>query len=306
MNNYLPSKKFIVIVSCIALAIVLFFVGRYFIQHRQQGAANLANVKGTSVTLKSLVEKDTDGDTVPDWQEALWGTDPMKKDTNGDGVTDDVYIAQQQKALDEKNGVATGTPAAKLNETETFAQQLFSSVASLKQSGNLTPDTIAGLSDGLSKNVALRKELPDAHTASDLVTTAKTKASITAYYESFKKTTTAEAKIGVGDELSLLGDAIDNNDTAKLAKLKAIADGYTKMANDLLKTKVPEDLAPTDLILINSYIKISAALQNLTQMNDNPLVGMIGLSQYEDESAKVIAALQTLDAYLQNNGIIAR
>ncbi len=36
--------------------------------------------------LGDLINRDSDGDQVPDWEESLWGTDPNKKDTDGNGV----------------------------------------------------------------------------------------------------------------------------------------------------------------------------------------------------------------------------
>ena len=41
-----------------------------------------------------LVNRDTDGDGLLDWEESLWDTDPNNKDTNGDGVSDSVEIAK--------------------------------------------------------------------------------------------------------------------------------------------------------------------------------------------------------------------
>lgn len=38
-------------------------------------------------------ETDTDGDGVPDWMEAIWGTDPNKPDSDGDGFDDGFEIA---------------------------------------------------------------------------------------------------------------------------------------------------------------------------------------------------------------------
>src|SRR6476620_135431 len=114
MNNYkkyLPSKKlvFITLISFAVLGIVFFFIG---VKKKNDAIAlqnsSVENIKGQSVTIKDIVEKDTDGDTIPDWEEVLWGTDPSKKDTNDDGIPDNVEIEKKKQALGADNTPTAG------------------------------------------------------------------------------------------------------------------------------------------------------------------------------------------------------
>ena len=46
-------------------------------------------------TLNDLLQKDTDGDGVMDWEEALWGTDPNNP-TTFNNVADSEYIKEKR------------------------------------------------------------------------------------------------------------------------------------------------------------------------------------------------------------------
>ena len=49
-----------------------------------------------NLTIKDLVNKDTDRDGILDWEEGLWGTDPTKKETTL-GTPDKVAIENLKK-----------------------------------------------------------------------------------------------------------------------------------------------------------------------------------------------------------------
>ena len=45
-----------------------------------KGAGQKNGLTYGNITIKDLVNKDTDGDGILDWEEGLWGTDPTKKE----------------------------------------------------------------------------------------------------------------------------------------------------------------------------------------------------------------------------------
>ena len=73
------------ITIAVAFAVIV-ITGAWFLS--KPGGASLANAESTEALLKSYAIQDTDGDGLPDWEESLYGTDPKKADTDGDGIGD--------------------------------------------------------------------------------------------------------------------------------------------------------------------------------------------------------------------------
>ena len=98
-KNYLPSKKFIYsIVILVTIGILFFVVSSLLSKKNHFSAANSSQLQASNMTINDLLQKDSDGDGVADWQEALWGTDPNKKQTF-DGISDSEYISKKKADL---------------------------------------------------------------------------------------------------------------------------------------------------------------------------------------------------------------
>src|SRR6266568_3084652 len=94
-------KKAIWIVFAITFVVALFFIKnknlfdntiKYLGINKKTGL-----VYDPNTTVKDLVNKDTDGDGIPDWQENLFGTDPTKKETTP-GTPDSVVVEKLRQA----------------------------------------------------------------------------------------------------------------------------------------------------------------------------------------------------------------
>src|ERR1035437_9845115 len=99
--KYLPSKKFMLIIGAGLVLVVVIFVIFFMSSSGQNfttGNKNNTALKVENQTITDLIQKDSDGDGVPDWEEVLWGTDPNKKITFND-TPDATYIANKKKAL---------------------------------------------------------------------------------------------------------------------------------------------------------------------------------------------------------------
>lgn len=92
-----------------------------FIQEKQKNG-----LVYQSTTIGELVNKDTDGDGIPDWEEKLWGTDPTKKETTP-GIPDGLAI-QKLKAAQGINETTSSGPE-NLTHTDEFSRELFSTIA---------------------------------------------------------------------------------------------------------------------------------------------------------------------------------
>jgi len=110
------------------------------------------------VAVKNSVinETDSDSDGLKDWEEVLWGTDPMKKISNPEKIPDADYI---QKKIDAKEGLPTqntnsltakalATPGE--DATVALSKDIFAEYVSLKKSGNLNPASIDQLTERIA------------------------------------------------------------------------------------------------------------------------------------------------------------
>ena len=78
MNKLLPSKKFIKVFGGIVLALgLIVLIGVVF--NKKTIFETKKENSGQVIVVGDLIEKDTDGDGLKDWEESLWGTDKEKR-----------------------------------------------------------------------------------------------------------------------------------------------------------------------------------------------------------------------------------
>ena len=307
-KKYLPSKKFVIItlISFAIIGLIFFFIG---LKKKHDAAAqensNLQNIKGQSVTIKDIVEKDTDGDSIPDWEEVLWGTDPAKKDTNGDGISDNVEIEKKKQALADENTPAQNDNSdAALNETQKFSREFFASIMALQQSGNLNDQTLGELANSVKENAALEQNLPDSYSLADIKTSEDSKVNSKKYHDQLIGVLTKYKDTNIGEELSILDASLSAEDKKSLGDLGGIALEYKNMADDLAKITTPSSVAQIHLTLINSSKNTGFSIENMLQIYDNSIKGLIGISQYKKESDIFDQSFLDLQDYFKKNGIL--
>src|SRR5207244_2422620 len=81
--SYLPNWR-----TVTALGIALVLVAGAYILARGFEAPAAARASTETALLQAIATKDSDGDGLPDWEEALYGTDPHVVDTRNLGMTD--------------------------------------------------------------------------------------------------------------------------------------------------------------------------------------------------------------------------
>lgn len=269
---------------------------------KQEG--ELAGIEIQNVALlKDIVEKDSDGDGIKDWEEELWGTDPNNPDTDGDGIPDNIEIEQKRSALAvsaSQNGIIE---EGSLNETDIFAREFFTTVVALGQSGNFNQGTIDTIANSFSQSITT-EDIPDSYSMSDLKITSPAPEGIEGYYNNFKALVENPSYKDIGSELEILAEALQNDDKAVLQELGGIANAYKSLAQEVKNVIVPSDIASTHLAFINNYMKTGEAIQKMEVVFDNPLVGVTGIAQHKTYSDEFVVIVETLETYFEENGII--
>ncbi len=301
ISQYLPSKKFSIFLLVLVF-IALCFLGFKYFGNPFAKISQYKSAQSSDLKLEEFATKDTDVDGVPDWEEALWGTDPKNKDTKDSGVGDKAYIESRKLALNQSGG--TNATDVKLNETDIFARDFLTAILSLKQQGQLNSTTVSNLSETVLKNAAVKTVLPDLFSANSLIEYKDSSMANIAKYHSDISKILKKYKDSVGNELQTMAVVVDSEGQSGLDELKATSTNYDSLAQELLKIKIPKDAVSLHLDLVNSAKNTSIAISNMSQLYENPLLGLIGVGQENIYSPKMITSMENLATYFAKNGII--
>lgn len=306
-KNYLPSTRFIQIVSSILL---VFGIGGiiYLVVKESQPEISIANVNVAEVR-KSL--KDKDGDGLTDWEEQLWRTDPKDKDTDEDGIFDGVEVKNNTDPLIKGTNSSLTSYQKKILYTipeedsiTNKTQNLFD--GSFPKMLILADNAIAGNKASLSEIEKITEAFPIPGTIQETVFEAtdlsiQQKTDYLAYAENLKKLADNYANI-VGDELSITGESIKESDPHKLLSIRSIAIRYETMARDMMKIPVPNTLAKEQLATANAYMKLSGVVMKLSSVSADPLQGLVAIRDYQTTSTSADTAYLTLFTRLSAYG----
>ncbi len=260
----------------------------------------------SDATFVDLVNKDTDGDGVMDWEEGLWSTDPTKKETTP-GTPDKVAIEKIKTAQGvavEKTDTTKDSANQndeKLTETEKFSRELFATVAAANQNGNtMDQPTIESLSDALSakiKNPVVRK----VYLLTDIkIGASDDKQAISNYAGALiniQKIYTVNYT--VLDVLQKFMVDENNVDVSVLSKLDPIINQTNQVMQAGIKMSVPPSLAVMHLNVINSLERLSENLSDIKLYGTDPILSLGAISQYNQNANTLESDVGSLESTIQ-------
>jgi hypothetical protein len=304
--KYLPSKKFALITSVVIVLAVLIFI-IFFMSSSGENFSIIGNKKNTALkvenpTLPDLIQRDTDGDSIADWEEALWGTDKNKKITFND-TPDATYIENKKKELKIEGSVSAD--ATKLTETEKFAREFFTSYSAMKSSGQIDQNAINDFSSALGQEI-IDPTLIDRYTETNIkINSVDNPALKQKYYENIKSLFEKYKSAGLGDELDIISIGLassstdgTSSNTSQYDKLSVIANAYQNFAKKVIEVSVPQSLTDYHLRIANSANNTGISVSNLEKIITDPIVGLSGLSQYQKYSDDLVKAVTDLENFL--------
>ncbi|MDP1729469.1 MAG: hypothetical protein Q8L27_04665, partial [archaeon] len=307
-KKYLPSKKFTyVVLTFIGTGILVFIISTLLFGKNSFFSKENQNKLATQkLTINELLQKDSDGDGVMDWEEGLWGTDPNNTKTFND-MPDAEYVKSKREALKTPGG--NGLDNSSLTETDKFAQQFFASIAALKQNGQIDTNTINNISSTLGQNIVDPTIIDKYNNQDAKINGIDSIESQKTYYLTIKNLFTTYSKKGLGNETEITGTLASSGITAEektkyTNQLAQIADAYQEYAQKIIETQVPRSLISYHIAIANSANNTGIAVRNMTKVTDDPIVGLSGLSQYQKYSEDLISSVGNLESVLYNNGII--
>ncbi|MFZ3011603.1 MAG: hypothetical protein WA060_01215 [Minisyncoccia bacterium] len=256
-----------------------------------------------TVAIGDLVNKDTDGDGILDWEEPLWGLDPTTKETTPGAPDSSVIKKLKAEQGFDTNITTEDSPdyTENLTETEKFSRELFSTVATLNQQGNVDEKTVDSITTSLSEkmqNILPRKVFTQADIK---ILDENQYATIRTYNDELNS---AYAKNPIkGSVIEVLGKfVIDENnvDTSVLKDLDPIIKQTRSLIDEILKIGVPKSLVPLHLSFINGMERIAENIEDIKMYDTDAIVSLIGISQYEKNSVSLEETIKNLSEEVYN------
>jgi hypothetical protein len=264
----------------------------FFVQNRSN-ADELADVpvvvvaRGDVRTTQAAL--DSDKDSIPDWEEALRGTDP--------------HTYNVQTATTSTPATATDSYTSPTTITDRFAEQFLEKIIRTGAGKTMTEEEKAQLViDSVATLTAETRDTlyTQAHIKSipknDLVTLREYGNTLGAIF--LADTDQNES------ELVILGRAVEENNPEGLKALKPIEQAYAAALRSILAVETPSSFAKQHVDLLNALSMVKTDITAMQQTFSDPLGSLLRIKRYEDDVKGLFYALDTIRTVLEKNGIV--
>lgn len=243
----------------------------------------------TAALREQVIEKDSDGDGLRDWEEELWGTDPFKVDTDGDGVLDGEYV--RNRVADKE--VEEIVNFEDLNFTQRFSREFFGEFLEARADGEVTAAEQERLLVSLLSGVDA--SLPRAQAPSTLQTTVTSEESVSAYVRDLAAAIITASPEGITEsELDLLERGLEEKDPALLEDVSRIGGGYGELADALKEITPPSQLRNAHAGLITASTRLSVIIESFGAAYEDALLALAYLPSYEPEALRLSDAITSI------------
>jgi hypothetical protein len=300
-KDYLPSQTFrkrllsIVIIVLIITAIVFGFkliakgIQDYKINKQIKKLPIELQAEAKTITLGELQTKDSNNNGIPDWQERIFGLDPL-----ADGNTNKDIILKKQAELKSENPDLSNSIVDPNNETTKFAQDFITMVMSLEGSNALTEDALNNISNAASNDLS-DYTLPDFISAWNLKTVDNSVIFRDKYVNSVLNEMATLSKNNGNDELAIIASALSQKTDADII-LSPLVVNYQMSAKNLKDVYVPKEFGDEHLAIVNSLAHIATSLENMKYSNTDPARATKGINQYQAYSESLNVAIKNIQA----------
>lgn len=299
MLTNIPHKN---LIASIIFAILIFGVGVWLHTTPQEKTLEEKQVALTPQATKGG-DRDSDGDGLPDWQEALYGTDMNNPDSDGDGTNDgdEIRVGRNPAKAGPNDKLVQFDPSTFTGSSTDLTLKNAFYAQFLKQSG----DTIreATIRELIKRFDA--KEFTPQYTLVNLKVTSHTDPeSLRAYGDAFGKLITVYTTKNYRNETEILKDSMNNKNRSALAELQFPAIGYRNFTNDLLALPVPIGAAAAHLKIVNGYDLMSRSLLALTHLFEDPVRGQGAYQTYLKQTYEINTGYAELLKYFKDQKVV--
>ena len=177
-------------------------------------------------------------------------------------------------------------PSASNTLTAAFSRTFLEAYLVAKQAkggADLSQDDINAIANQVLTSLSTAiVPAPDFKTAKDLKVSGAGVSALAAFAASAEAILLKNTSGASKSEILYLQDAVQDNDSTAFAHMASIAGVYRASAIGLAVLPVPEELAATDLALINAMMRLSQITTDFARVNSDPLATMLALYQYPE------------------------
>jgi hypothetical protein len=249
-------------------------------------------------TVKDLLAIDHDADGLPDWEEALWGMDPEKADTDGNGVLDGAEVAPKRQKVVAGSEETGPESATSLNTTELFLQELLITSTALSQAGDVSEEGATALLEPAIKNLA-NTQVGTVYTVANLKTVPDLTIDNVYAYTKVVNKVFSNSLIENENAIAVALGALQEKDPTALAKLTKFENEYRAIIDTLLKVPVPVTLAEIHLRIVNDYAFFLGSVQAMQGVFDDPLFAYASVLQYQPRLDLYIKHVEDYDEVIR-------
>ncbi|MCB9808810.1 hypothetical protein H6776_00225 [Candidatus Nomurabacteria bacterium] len=289
LKNILPSKRFGLTILGLFVGVIFVLVVMALVQRKKNQPLDTTPQQGLLTgqdaveNFQKLQKQDSDNDGVLDWEEALWGTNPLLADTDGDGISDFDEIEEVKVAINAANtesdaeiGEGQENSSEELTKIDLISRDLYSTIAVLDQQGALeeNEDQVTEL----FQESIVRAFDYDLFSIGDIILTSQSAETVSQYLSDMKDIT----GMYLLDENDFIFIANDSTKTTKSEEAFAVLDKYEEFLKSLLEVSVPVEYQKDHLNIVNSVAALRFALETILYSDQDPMTGLSALLQLED------------------------
>lgn len=292
----------------------VFIVGTYFVFPGVRVSGSFMTFeRDENINIIHSNHKDMDGDGLYDWEELLWRTNPEKKDSNNDGISDkDAVIIQQTKnkvdiTLDSSHTTNTDSSINTVY-TNTFTDEVVNTFLS-QQKNNISENTSKSIKKDITSLLNNEIDLAgitrtgnNKYTIVDLLLTTSTRENIKIYKSNLVNIFNDFKNLHTEKDLVIIQNFVNRKTGYGLIQERANA--YKELSNTLLNIKVPSKISLEHINMVNAYYGISVSLTNIGMLFEDPFRSIIGFEQLQHHLKMFYSSTNEIGVFLQKNTVI--
>ncbi|MBI3630886.1 MAG: hypothetical protein HY221_00935 [Candidatus Sungbacteria bacterium] len=252
----------------------------------------LALRQARETQIRALTQ-DSDGDGLPNWEEAIFHTDPHNPDTDGDGTPDGEEVKEGRDPLKPgpNDFVATSTPAlSSADESDTppspnLTQRLATALGQqiiaqqlVDPSRSVDPKAIGSQIVSDLPRYAANAPLLSLH---DIATTPnESTAAIKAWAEQLAATVQESFRDLTQPEALIVVQAMKNEDYGSLIQLDAYIKAYDAAVTRAKKIPTPVPFARDELQILNAMLQLRDIASSFRNVQKDPVTALSAIRPY--------------------------